>query len=157
MQKSVYGKGSSLQKNSVMAVVWRGCYENAIVGVNSWHVTPKQIDNFVSNLNLLHQVGTSRPHTCSYPKGEQWVTIGCHFMTDCLIMSSSIKEGIYTMWVFSYLKLSFISFVLGHTFGFSLIIMSEFCLHWDSFFCCSMFVFDENFDKFWFYFFVYRR
>lgn len=52
-------KKGTLQNPAVMAVV-RGCsYDSTSVGVNSpGLVTPEQINNFISNLHLLDQVGS---------------------------------------------------------------------------------------------------
>ncbi|KAI3969634.1 hypothetical protein MKX01_020195 [Papaver californicum] len=57
MQKSAKGKGSALQNSAVIAVVRGGSYDSATVGVNSGPVTPEQIHHFISNLNLLDQIG----------------------------------------------------------------------------------------------------
>ncbi|KAJ8765103.1 hypothetical protein K2173_010586 [Erythroxylum novogranatense] len=52
-------KKGTLQNPAVMAVVRGGSYDSATVGINSpGLVTPEQISNFISNLNLLEQIGT---------------------------------------------------------------------------------------------------
>ncbi|KAK6241443.1 Sec7 domain - like 3 [Theobroma cacao] len=51
-------KKGTLQNPAVMAVVRGGSYDSTTVGVNnSGLVTPDQINNFISNLNLLDQIG----------------------------------------------------------------------------------------------------
>ncbi|KAJ6671836.1 BREFELDIN A-INHIBITED GUANINE NUCLEOTIDE-EXCHANGE PROTEIN 1 [Salix viminalis] len=51
-------KKGTLQNPAVMAVVRGGSYDSTTVGVNSLGlVTPGQIINFISNLNLLDQIG----------------------------------------------------------------------------------------------------
>ncbi|XP_021809869.1 brefeldin A-inhibited guanine nucleotide-exchange protein 1 isoform X1 [Prunus avium] len=51
-------KKGTLQNPAVMAVVRGGSYDSTSVGVNtSGLVTPEQINNFISNLNLLDQIG----------------------------------------------------------------------------------------------------
>ncbi|KAG5248206.1 brefeldin A-inhibited guanine nucleotide-exchange protein [Salix suchowensis] len=48
----------TLQNPAVMAIVRGGSYDSTAVGVNSpGLVTPDQINNFISNLNLLDQIG----------------------------------------------------------------------------------------------------
>ncbi|XP_058070209.1 brefeldin A-inhibited guanine nucleotide-exchange protein 1 isoform X3 [Magnolia sinica] len=55
---SIKKKGNALQSPAVMAVVRGGSYDSTTVGVNaSGLVTPEQINNFISNLNLLDQIG----------------------------------------------------------------------------------------------------
>ncbi|KAL5789037.1 hypothetical protein ACOSP7_005986 [Xanthoceras sorbifolium] len=55
---SLKRKGS-LQNPSMMAVVRGGSYDSTSVGVHTPSlVTPDQINNFISNLNLLDQIGT---------------------------------------------------------------------------------------------------
>ncbi|KAK2665759.1 hypothetical protein Ddye_004333 [Dipteronia dyeriana] len=55
---SLKRKGT-LQNPSMMAVVRGGSYDSTSVGVNTPSlVTPDQINNFISNLNLLDQIGT---------------------------------------------------------------------------------------------------
>ncbi|KAG6522238.1 brefeldin A-inhibited guanine nucleotide-exchange protein 1-like isoform X1 [Zingiber officinale] len=52
-------KGNALQNPAVMAVVRGGSYDSASMGnTASALVTPDQINNFISNLNLLDQIGT---------------------------------------------------------------------------------------------------
>ncbi|KAJ0988116.1 hypothetical protein J5N97_006472 [Dioscorea zingiberensis] len=52
-------KGNALQNPSVMAVVRGGSYDSVAPGVTaSGLVTPEQINNFISNLNLLDQIGS---------------------------------------------------------------------------------------------------
>ncbi|CAK7329053.1 unnamed protein product [Dovyalis caffra] len=54
---SLKRKGT-LQNPAVMAVVRGGSYDSTTVGVNSpGPLTPGQINNFISNLNLLDQIG----------------------------------------------------------------------------------------------------
>ncbi|XP_052191961.1 LOW QUALITY PROTEIN: brefeldin A-inhibited guanine nucleotide-exchange protein 1 [Diospyros lotus] len=54
---SLKRKGS-LHNPAVMAVVRGGSYDSTSIGVNSSGlVTPEQINNFISNLNLLEQIG----------------------------------------------------------------------------------------------------
>ncbi|PHT41831.1 Brefeldin A-inhibited guanine nucleotide-exchange protein 4 [Capsicum baccatum] len=51
-------KKGTLQNPTVAAVVRGGSYDSATVGANSpGLVTPEQINNFISNLNLLDQIG----------------------------------------------------------------------------------------------------
>lgn len=51
-------KKKGIQNPIVMAVVRGGSYDSTSVGVNtSGLVTPDQINNFISNLNLLEQIG----------------------------------------------------------------------------------------------------
>lgn len=51
-------KKGTLQNPTVAAVVRGGSYDSATVGANSpVLVTPEQINNFISNLNLLDQIG----------------------------------------------------------------------------------------------------
>ncbi|KAL7257251.1 hypothetical protein ACSBR1_003542 [Camellia fascicularis] len=51
-------KKGSLQNAAVAAVVRGGSYDSTSIGVNSSGlVTPEQINNFISNLNLLEQIG----------------------------------------------------------------------------------------------------
>lgn len=51
-------KKGSLQNPAVAAVVRGGSYDSTSIGVNSSGlVTPEQINNFISNLNLLEQIG----------------------------------------------------------------------------------------------------
>lgn len=51
-------KKKGIQNPSVMAVVRGGSYDSTGVGVNSpGLVTPEQINHFISNLNLLEQIG----------------------------------------------------------------------------------------------------
>lgn len=51
-------KKGTLQNPTVAAVVRGGSYDSATVGANSPAlVTPEQINNFISNLNLLDQIG----------------------------------------------------------------------------------------------------
>ncbi|KAM1458086.1 hypothetical protein ACFX13_036044 [Malus domestica] len=51
-------KKGTIQNPAVMAVVRGGSYDSTSVGVNtSGLVTPEQINNFISNLNLLDQIG----------------------------------------------------------------------------------------------------
>ncbi|KAK4423997.1 Brefeldin A-inhibited guanine nucleotide-exchange protein 1 [Sesamum alatum] len=51
-------KKGSLQNPAVMAVVRGSSYDSTSVGVNSHGlVTPEQINNFISNLHLLDQIG----------------------------------------------------------------------------------------------------
>ncbi|KAJ4846622.1 Protein big1 [Turnera subulata] len=51
-------KKASLQNPAVMAVVRGGSYDSTMAGVNSpGPVTPEQINSFISNLNLLEQIG----------------------------------------------------------------------------------------------------
>ncbi|KAI5592817.1 hypothetical protein BDE02_04G178300 [Populus trichocarpa] len=51
-------KKGTLQNPAVMAIVRGGSYDSTTVGVNSpGLVTPEQINNFISNLNLLDQIG----------------------------------------------------------------------------------------------------
>ncbi|XP_061978991.1 brefeldin A-inhibited guanine nucleotide-exchange protein 1-like isoform X1 [Populus nigra] len=51
-------KKGTLQNPAVMAIVRGGSYDSTTVGVNSpGLVTPEQIHNFISNLNLLDQIG----------------------------------------------------------------------------------------------------
>lgn len=50
-------KKGSLQNPTVMAFVRGGSYDSTMVGVYSGLVTPEQINNFISNLNLLDQIG----------------------------------------------------------------------------------------------------
>lgn len=53
-----FKKKGTLQNPAVMAVVRGGSYDSTSLGVNaSGLVTPEQISNFISNLNLLDQVG----------------------------------------------------------------------------------------------------
>ncbi|KAG4209036.1 hypothetical protein ERO13_A03G170000v2 [Gossypium hirsutum] len=53
-------KKGSLQNPAVMAVVRGGSYDSAAVGANSSGlVTPEQINQFIANLNLLEQIGSS--------------------------------------------------------------------------------------------------
>ncbi|XP_077215743.1 SEC7-like guanine nucleotide exchange family protein isoform X2 [Tasmannia lanceolata] len=57
---SLKKKGNALQNQAVMAVVRGGSYDSTTRGVNtSGLVTPEQINNFISNLNLLDQIGSS--------------------------------------------------------------------------------------------------
>ncbi|KAJ6835805.1 brefeldin A-inhibited guanine nucleotide-exchange protein 1-like [Iris pallida] len=57
---SLKRKGNALQIPAVMAVVRGGSYDSASIGVNaSGLVSSEQINNFISNLNLLDQIGTS--------------------------------------------------------------------------------------------------
>lgn len=52
-------KGNALQNPAVMAVVRGGSYDSASVGANaSALVTQEQINNFISNLYLLDQIGS---------------------------------------------------------------------------------------------------
>ncbi|KAG1326806.1 Brefeldin A-inhibited guanine nucleotide-exchange protein 1 [Cocos nucifera] len=52
-------KGNALQNPAVMAAVRGGSYDSASVGANvSALVTQEQINNFISNLNLLDQIGS---------------------------------------------------------------------------------------------------
>lgn len=52
-------KGNALQNPAVMAAVRGGSYDSTSVGVNaSALVTQEQINNFISNLNLLDQIGS---------------------------------------------------------------------------------------------------
>lgn len=52
-------KKGTLQNPAVVAVVRGGSYDSTSVGINtSGLVTPEQINNFISNLNLLEQVGS---------------------------------------------------------------------------------------------------
>ncbi|KAJ8767025.1 hypothetical protein K2173_012536 [Erythroxylum novogranatense] len=52
-------KKGTLQNPAVMAVLRGGSYDSSTVGINSpGLVTPEQINNFISNLNLLDQIGT---------------------------------------------------------------------------------------------------
>ncbi|XP_042435949.1 brefeldin A-inhibited guanine nucleotide-exchange protein 1-like [Zingiber officinale] len=56
---SVKKKGNALQNPAVMAVVRGGSYDSASMGNKvSALVTPDQMNNFISNLNLLDQIGT---------------------------------------------------------------------------------------------------
>ncbi|KAG0463110.1 hypothetical protein HPP92_021586 [Vanilla planifolia] len=58
LQKNLKKKGSALQNPAVMAVVRGGSYDSASVGTNlAGLVSPEQINNFISNLNLLDQIG----------------------------------------------------------------------------------------------------
>ena len=51
-------KKGTLQNPAMAAVVRGGSYDSTTVGVNSSGlVTPEQINNFISNLNLLDQIG----------------------------------------------------------------------------------------------------
>ncbi|XP_034901250.1 brefeldin A-inhibited guanine nucleotide-exchange protein 1 isoform X1 [Populus alba] len=51
-------KKGTLQNLAVMAIVRGGSYDSTAVGVNSpGLVSPEQINNFISNLNLLDQIG----------------------------------------------------------------------------------------------------
>ncbi|XP_048128461.1 brefeldin A-inhibited guanine nucleotide-exchange protein 1 isoform X2 [Rhodamnia argentea] len=51
-------KKGTIQNPAVMAVVRGGSYDSTTVGVNSsGPVTPEQLSNFISNLNLLDQIG----------------------------------------------------------------------------------------------------
>lgn len=51
-------KKGTIQDPAVMAVVRGGSYDSTTVGVNtSGPVTPEQLSNFISNLNLLDQIG----------------------------------------------------------------------------------------------------
>ncbi|KAG6778239.1 hypothetical protein POTOM_018093 [Populus tomentosa] len=51
-------KKGTLQNPAVMAIVRGGSYDSTAVGVNSpGLVSPEQINNFISNLNLLDQIG----------------------------------------------------------------------------------------------------
>ena len=51
-------KKGTLQNPAVVAVVRGSSYDSTSVGVNaSALVTPEQINNFISNLNLLDQIG----------------------------------------------------------------------------------------------------
>ncbi|XP_051144321.1 brefeldin A-inhibited guanine nucleotide-exchange protein 1 isoform X2 [Andrographis paniculata] len=53
-----YKKKGTLQNPAVMAVVRGGSYDSTSVGVNApGLVTPEQINNFISNLYLLDQIG----------------------------------------------------------------------------------------------------
>ena len=53
-------KVNALQTPAVMAVVRGGSYDSASIGVTaSGLVTPEQINNFILNLNLLEQIGSS--------------------------------------------------------------------------------------------------
>ncbi|KAF6174168.1 hypothetical protein GIB67_033700 [Kingdonia uniflora] len=57
---SLKKKGTDLQNSAVMAVFRGGSYDSSTTrGVNnsSGPVTPEQINNFISNLNLLDQIG----------------------------------------------------------------------------------------------------
>ncbi|KAF8409876.1 hypothetical protein HHK36_002394 [Tetracentron sinense] len=55
---SLKKKGNALQNSAVMAVVRGGSYDSTTLGVNtSGLVTPEQISSFISNLNLLEQIG----------------------------------------------------------------------------------------------------
>ncbi|OVA00690.1 SEC7-like [Macleaya cordata] len=55
---SLKRKGNAIQNAAVMAIVRGGSYDSATIGVNtSGLVTPEQISNFISNLNLLDQIG----------------------------------------------------------------------------------------------------
>ncbi|KAL5976926.1 Protein big1 [Asimina triloba] len=55
---SLKKKGNALQNPAVIAVVRGGSYDSTTVGANtSGLVTPEQINNFISNLNLLEQIG----------------------------------------------------------------------------------------------------
>ncbi|KAE8668279.1 Brefeldin A-inhibited guanine nucleotide-exchange protein 4 [Hibiscus syriacus] len=57
--QSLKRKGS-LQNPAVMAVVRGGSYDSTAAGVNSSGlVTQEQINNFIANLNLLEQIGSS--------------------------------------------------------------------------------------------------
>lgn len=57
---SIKKKVNALQTPAVMAVVRGGSYDSASIGVNTAGlVSPEQISNFISNLNLLDQIGTS--------------------------------------------------------------------------------------------------
>ncbi|XP_011625421.1 brefeldin A-inhibited guanine nucleotide-exchange protein 1 [Amborella trichopoda] len=52
-------KGPVLQNPSVVAVARGGSYDSTALGLNaSGMVTPEQINNLMSNLNLLEQIGT---------------------------------------------------------------------------------------------------
>ncbi|XP_028792858.1 brefeldin A-inhibited guanine nucleotide-exchange protein 1 isoform X2 [Neltuma alba] len=52
-------KKGTLQNPAVVAVVRGGSYDSTSVGINaSGLVTPEQINNFISNLNLLDQIGS---------------------------------------------------------------------------------------------------
>ncbi|KAL0915488.1 hypothetical protein M5K25_015909 [Dendrobium thyrsiflorum] len=52
-------KGNALQNPAVMAVVRGGSYDSASVGSNiSGLVSPEQINNFISNIHLLDQIGS---------------------------------------------------------------------------------------------------
>ncbi|URE36747.1 hypothetical protein MUK42_34358 [Musa troglodytarum] len=56
---SMKRKGNALQNPVVMAVVRGGSYDCASVGIKaSALVTPDQISSFISNLNLLDQIGS---------------------------------------------------------------------------------------------------
>ncbi|MQM10533.1 hypothetical protein Taro_043425 [Colocasia esculenta] len=51
-------KSNALQNPAVMAAVRGGSYDSTTVGINaSGLVSPEQINNFISNLNLLDQIG----------------------------------------------------------------------------------------------------
>ena len=55
---SLKKKGNALQNPAVMAVVRGGSYDSVAVGLStSGLLTPEQINNFISNLNLLEQIG----------------------------------------------------------------------------------------------------
>ncbi|PIA25663.1 hypothetical protein AQUCO_10900008v1 [Aquilegia coerulea] len=55
---SIKKKGNALQNAAVMAVVRGGSYDSTTRGVNtSGLVTPEQVNSFISNLNLLDQIG----------------------------------------------------------------------------------------------------
>ncbi|KAH0458137.1 hypothetical protein IEQ34_013452 [Dendrobium chrysotoxum] len=52
-------KGNALQNPAVMAVVRGGSYDSASVGSNiTGLVSPEQINNFISNIHLLDQIGS---------------------------------------------------------------------------------------------------
>ncbi|WOL13686.1 hypothetical protein Cni_G22459 [Canna indica] len=56
---SMKRKGNALQNPAVMAVVRGGSYDSASVGIKaSALVSPDQISSFISNLNLLDQIGS---------------------------------------------------------------------------------------------------
>lgn len=51
-------KKGTIQNPAVMAVVRGGSYDSTSIGINtSGLVSPEQINNFISNLNLLDQIG----------------------------------------------------------------------------------------------------
>lgn len=51
-------KKGTLQNPAMAAVVRGGSYDSTSIGINaSGLVTPEQINNFISNLNLLDQIG----------------------------------------------------------------------------------------------------
>ncbi|KAK8937385.1 Brefeldin A-inhibited guanine nucleotide-exchange protein 1 [Platanthera zijinensis] len=89
-------KGNALQNPAVMAVVRGGSYDSASLGSNiAGLVSPEQINNFITNLHLLDQIGSFElNHICAHSERLNGDSIVAFVRALCKVSMAELQSPI---------------------------------------------------------------